>query len=259
MKQFLTCLAGILLVLSLLAGCSNAPAEAAGALSGASVSDNSRTFGTASSSLQSDAGPSSASSESQTSEQDVPDAQDDTDPDSRASSAAASSSGKNKQPSASNSKAPAGAASSKASEASRAPSKAPEPSKPSGGSSKVESNTISVSLSVECHTAVAKGNAIAQSVSQNGVILGSTSITLEKGASVYDALKKSGLVIGASSSAMGTYVYSIQSLAEKAVGSKSGWIYRVNGIVSGKSCSSYILQDGDAVRWQYTCDNGNDL
>lgn len=119
--------------------------------------------------------------------------------------------------------------------------------------------TITVTLSVDCKTAVAQGNDIAKAISQNGIILSGKKITLDTGATVYDALKKSGLVIGANNSAMGTYVYSIQSLSEKACGSKSGWIYYVNGNYVNKSCSKYTLKDGDTISFRYTCDNGNDL
>ena len=120
-------------------------------------------------------------------------------------------------------------------------------------------DTITVTLNVDCKTAVAQGNDIAQAISQNGYILSGKQITLDTGSTVYDALKKSGLIIGANSSATGTYIYSIQSLAEKACGSKSGWIYYVNGTYINKSCSKYKLNDGDTISWRYTCDNGNDL
>ncbi len=122
-----------------------------------------------------------------------------------------------------------------------------------------DKSTITVYMSVNCQKAIEKNNEIALAIAPDGVILNKKSFSLNKGASVYDLLKESDLIIGAKGTAMGYYVYSIQSLAEKACGAKSGWIYSVNGTVPSKSCSNYTLKDNDVVCWQYTCDNGNDL
>ncbi len=131
-----------------------------------------------------------------------------------------------------------------------ASSKSPESAEPTG---------ITVTLSVDCKTAVAQGNETALAIAGDGVMLSGRKITLDKGASAYDALKKSGLVVGARSSALGQYVYSISSLREKACGAKSGWLYSVNGTFPSDSCGKCTLKDGDVVRFQYTCDDGKDL
>lgn len=126
-----------------------------------------------------------------------------------------------------------------------------------------QENRLEVTFSIECHKAVEAGNEIALAVAPEGTILPPVSLKLEKGATVFDALMKAaeenGLVIGYQNSGMGAYVYSIQSLAEKACGSKSGWLYRVNGSIQGTGCSNYELKNGDQVIWQYTCDLGEDL
>lgn len=129
----------------------------------------------------------------------------------------------------------------------------------SSGQQKPEKKNITVTISVDCKTAVNEGYAAAEAISSSGTILGNKSITLKKGASVYDALKQTGLVVGSSTSGMGTYVYSIQSLAEKACGPGSGWLYMVNGSFPQTSCSKYELKDGDRVKWRYTCNDGKDL
>ena len=121
-----------------------------------------------------------------------------------------------------------------------------------------EKQSITISISIDCTTAVEAGYEIAKEIAPNGKIL-SKKLTLDPGATVYDALKKSGVVVGASSSAMGKYVYSIQSLSEKACGAESGWVYSVNGTTPSASCSSYELKDGDTVRWRYTLNGGKDL
>lgn len=122
-----------------------------------------------------------------------------------------------------------------------------------------ESKTVTVTLSADFKTAIAYGSETAKAIAEDGVLLSGKRIELERGASVYDALKKSGLVVGAQNDRMGVYVYSIQSLKMKECGGKSGWLYSVNGSYPSKSCDQYILQEGDVIRWRYTCDNGNDV
>jgi hypothetical protein len=49
-------------------------------------------------------------------------------------------------------------------------------------------------------------------------------------------------------------VYS-QWLSEKDHGEKSGWMYSVNNTFPSVSAADRILQEGDVIRWQYTCAN----
>lgn len=118
---------------------------------------------------------------------------------------------------------------------------------------------ITVTFSVDCSTAVAAGNETAQAISSDGIILKPMSIALEEGATPFDALQKSGLVVSYSRDVFGVFIKSIQSLAVNACGSESGWLYSVNGTYPGKSCSKYTLKDGDVVCWRYTCNNGADV
>lgn len=76
-------------------------------------------------------------------------------------------------------------------------------------------------------------------------------IELSSGDTVYDVLKKSGVSIGAESSAMGIYVYSINGLKEGDKGPRSGWTYKVNGDMPPKSANAYVLNPGDSVRWEF--------
>lgn len=131
--------------------------------------------------------------------------------------------------------------------------------KPKATAPPEQSSAITVYMSVECSTAVKADNAIAKAIAPNGWIINKTAYTVDKDSNAFELLKKSGLVLGSSSSAMGEYVYSIQSLAEKACGSGSGWLYSVNGDFIGTSCSNYTLKNGDVVEWRYTCNNGKDM
>ena len=55
------------------------------------------------------------------------------------------------------------------------------------------------------------------------------------------------------------YIEGIHNLYEFDAGDLSGWMYQVNGWFPNYGCSRYQLQDGDVVRWMYTCDLGNDI
>lgn len=59
-------------------------------------------------------------------------------------------------------------------------------------------------------------------------------MTLDKGATVYDALAASGI-----SHSGDSYITAIGGLSEKQFGGQSGWKYYVNGTAPGKSCVDY--------------------
>ena len=73
---------------------------------------------------------------------------------------------------------------------------------------------------------------------------------LDSGATVYDALvavgAKAGITIGAQQSSYGIYVNNIGGIA---AGGSAGWMYSVNGAVPMVGAGSYVLTDGDVVRW----------
>lgn len=80
----------------------------------------------------------------------------------------------------------------------------------------------------------------------------SKSLTLDEGATVFDALAAAGVDFVARDSAYGKYVAAIGGLAEKQHGGTSGWMYSVNGEVVMTSCSNCVLSQGDQVQWFYT-------
>ena len=57
----------------------------------------------------------------------------------------------------------------------------------------------------------------------------------------------------------GAYIEGIGNLYEFDTGELSGWMYEVNGWFPNYSCSGYQLENGDTVRWVYTCDMGYDV
>lgn len=98
--------------------------------------------------------------------------------------------------------------------------------------------TVTVSVYIDSSNAASKGWPSS---------LGGGTVTLNQGATVYDALCALGVGVGGSPS----YVTSINGLSEFACGPLSGWKYAVNGAYPGVSCNSYVLNSGDSVSWVY--------
>lgn len=100
-------------------------------------------------------------------------------------------------------------------------------------SSSQQKNAIDIQFSVDSSNA-------------DGSVSYASSMSLQSGSTVYQALQASGLRHTGSS-----YVKEIGGLWEKDFGSQSGWKYYVNGSAPMMSCTDYILQDGDQVQWVY--------
>ena len=117
------------------------------------------------------------------------------------------------------------------------------PSAPSAPAPDPKPSTITVSVSIDSSRAQRYDSSWPSS-------MGSRTVTLSEGATVYDALCAMGVSVGGSS----YYVSSINGLAEKACGGTSGWTYSVNGVYPNKSCGRYVLSGGENVRWVYSTD-----
>lgn len=122
-----------------------------------------------------------------------------------------------------------------------------------------EKKMISVTLSVNCRTAVDAKNETAMEIAPDGNLLAKTSFETAEGDTILDLLKKTDLVLDISQSSYGSYVAGIQSLGQGDAGTMSGWLYFVNGESPQVAASAYILADGDQVEFVYTCDGGNDV
>ena len=108
----------------------------------------------------------------------------------------------------------------------------------SGSSSSAQSDAnITVSVTVD-------GSAV-------GAGSSSASVSIPVGATVYDALRATGVSINASNTQFGLYVSSIGGLAEKEHGGKSGWTYYVDGVMPMTSCANYKLAGGESIVWRY--------
>ena len=133
----------------------------------------------------------------------------------------------------------------------------------SGGRSPNNTNASS-SGNAKPSNGATNGNAPAQTITVSVVVdasaagggtLASTSLTFEPGATVYDALRGTGLSVNARGTAYGTYVAAIGGYAEKEHGGTSGWTYSVNGASPTAACDAYELSNGDVVCWTYVTSN----
>lgn len=131
-----------------------------------------------------------------------------------------------------------------------------------------EAETVACTIAISCATILDNMDSLVDSkkdiIPSDGTILATTTVTVEEGQSVYDALRKAcqqaGIPLDASgANAYGTtYVKGINNIYEFDCGSLSGWKYCVNGVYPNYGCSSYILKEGDRIVWNYTC-TMNDL
>lgn len=102
-------------------------------------------------------------------------------------------------------------------------------------------------------------------VPKNGWMLGTVSVELQEGDTVFDVLqrvtKQYGIALEFSVSPIynTAYIEGIGNLYERDCGSGSGWLYAVNGSFPSVGCSDYTLSDGDSIAWLYTCEMGADL
>ena len=99
----------------------------------------------------------------------------------------------------------------------------------------------------------------AEFVPADGVILAAVKVPFAQGESAFDATKRACEAYGLQLEYSWTplynsyYVEGINHLYEFDCGAESGWMFKVNGWFPNYGASSYILQDGDAVMWEYTC------
>ena len=96
-------------------------------------------------------------------------------------------------------------------------------------------------------------------VPEDGVILAAVKVPFAEGETAFDVTKRAceayGLQIEYSWTPLynSNYVEGINHLYEFDCGAESGWMFKVNGWFPNYGSTAYVLQNGDAVRWEYTC------
>lgn len=127
----------------------------------------------------------------------------------------------------------------------------------------------SCTVSISCTTVLDNWDQLSEAkravVPSNGIILGTVTVELQEGDTVFSVLQRVvsdyNIQMEYSTSPLyqTTYIEGIGNLYEKDCGARSGWMYAVNGVFPNYGASNYTVQDGDAIRWLYTCDLGSDL
>lgn len=124
-------------------------------------------------------------------------------------------------------------------------------------------------IMIECTTILQNYSRLKESkkefMPKDGIILKKIETEFTDGESVFDVLVRVCKQKGIQTESTYTpgygsyYVRGIHQIYEKDCGTKSGWMYNVNGRYPNYGCSSYILKNGDNICWRYTCDGGDDI
>ena len=127
----------------------------------------------------------------------------------------------------------------------------------------------SCTVSISCTTVLDNWDQLSEAkravVPSNGIILGTVTVELQEGDTVFSVLQRVvsdyniQMEYSVSPLYQTAYIEGIGNLYEKDCGARSGWMYAVNGVFPNYGASAYSVQDGDAIRWLYTCDLGKDL
>ncbi|MGI5874532.1 MAG: DUF4430 domain-containing protein [Bacillota bacterium] len=138
-----------------------------------------------------------------------------------------------------------------------------------GGSQSSTSSAPQCTIAIDCKTILSNPEKLKSEkksyVPSDGVILKTTTVTFKDGDTVFDVLKKvtrdNGIHLEFKSAPAygGSYVNGIANLYEFDCGNESGWEYCVNDWYPNYACDNYKLENGDVIKWRYTCATGRDL
>lgn len=129
----------------------------------------------------------------------------------------------------------------------------------SGNTAKKSTCTVSINAS-EVLSSDKASDSIKSLVPSGGMLMGAKAVTIKSGDTVKDVLLRATKEAGVTVSIQGgSYVEGIGGIFEKDAGSKSGWMYSVNGTFIQDAFSDVKVYKGDTIRWQFTCNMGNDL
>lgn len=127
----------------------------------------------------------------------------------------------------------------------------------------------SCTVSISCTTVLDNWDKLSEAkrsiVPSNGIILGTVTVELQEGDTVFSVLQRVvsdyniQMEYSVSPLYQTTYIEGLGNLYEKDCGARSGWMFAVNGVFPNYGASDCTVQDGDSIRWLYTCDLGSDL
>lgn len=126
-----------------------------------------------------------------------------------------------------------------------------------------EDPIFTVTISIECTTILNNMSKLKPGyqdfIPASGYILPVIQVEIQEGESVLSVLERACQLKGIKLAVRNGYVSEIGNIGEYVCGNLSGWMYSVNGTFINQSASQKTLQDGDTIKWMYTCDNGRDL
>ena len=128
---------------------------------------------------------------------------------------------------------------------------------------------LTCTVSISCTTVLDNWDKLSEAkrsiVPSNGIILGTVTVELQEGDTVFSVLQRVvsdyniQMEYSVSPLYQTTYIEGLGNLYEKDCGARSGWMFAVNGVFPNYGASDCTVQDGDSIRWLYTCDLGSDL
>ncbi len=124
-------------------------------------------------------------------------------------------------------------------------------------------------LSVTCHTILENMDLLTEGkealVPEDGIIFPETEVVFYEGETVFHVLlremKQAGIHMEYENTPLynSAYIEGIHNIYEYDCGALSGWMYSVNGWFPNYGTSNYVLKQGDAVEWVYSCELGEDV
>lgn len=123
-----------------------------------------------------------------------------------------------------------------------------------------------VTIAISCDTAINNGVNKQEGFTHlpsDGKILQTKTVEIKQGDTVFDILQRTvrenKIHMEYTGSTSTIYIEGIDNLYEFDGGQNSGWMYSVNGWYPNYGCGVYNLKPNDVIKWNYTCDLGNDL
>lgn len=137
------------------------------------------------------------------------------------------------------------------------------------GEEPAQADTVSCQISISCAVLLDHMDELKENkrklVPADGILLKPTTVKVKAGSSVFDVLcnvtktNKVHLEYSFTPAYKSYYIEGIGNLYNFDGGELSGWMYSVNDEFMGYSCSSHTVEDGDVIKWLYTCDCGKDI
>lgn len=100
---------------------------------------------------------------------------------------------------------------------------------------------------------------------EDGLIVPETQVDISEGDTVFDVLlkvtknEKIHMEYVSTPLYSSNYIEGIGNIYEIDAGPLSGWMYKVNGQFPSYGCGRYVVEPGDRIEWEYTCDLGRDI